>query len=405
VNYEVIVVDGGSTDGTKEFLSAQPDNVKVIFDEKLEGAVKAFNKGLRAAQGEYVCWLNDDILVIENALDEMFNFLKDERHAKIGMGAFYYTIMDKDGRCSHNFIINDVAGIPYADQGMLRTSLMKEMGYFDESFFKYSFDPDFSMRVWERGLAVVGCKKAKFIHYQVLDETRNLFPSNGPNSIGTKDGQVFFKKWEGKLEAIRTLIKNEFWSLLTRDQKCNFFHAEGAEFEKEKRYKEAERMYLKALLFAEKIEVLCRLESLYYKQKRFKEAEELYLKTLDAYDDTRVEFLYNLGSVYQQQKRLKEAERVYLKILEIDDSQIEVLYNLASVYQQSNRTEKAIRVFEKVLQLEGEGRDQYWAGACYHLGCLYKEKGNFSKAKRYFERCLRFNPDHKRAKEYLQELI
>lgn len=364
VSYEVIVVDGGSTDGTKEFLLAQPNNIKPIFDEKLEGCVRALNKGLRTVQGEYVCWLNDDMMVIENALTRMIDFLEDERHKKVGMGAFYYTVMDEGGKCSYDFIINSVAGIPYADCGMLKTSLMKELGYFDESFTKYSFDPDFSVRVWEKGLAVAGCKEAKLIHYQVWDETRSLFPSAGENSIGSKDGQVFWKKWENKLKDIRALIKDNFWSYLTEDQRCKFFFDEGVELERKKRFEEAEKLYIEALFFSEKIEIL-----------------------------------YRLGSMYQQQKRFKEAERMYLKILEVDDSRIEVLYNLGSMYQQSNETNKAIRIFNRVLHLETDRKDQYWAGACYHLGCIYKEKYDLSRAKKYFEDCLIWNPEHKAAME------
>jgi GT2 family glycosyltransferase len=60
IPYEVVLVDGGSTDGTIEWAKAQPD-VKLIEDGKLVGAISAFTRGAFAASGKYVLLANDDI--------------------------------------------------------------------------------------------------------------------------------------------------------------------------------------------------------------------------------------------------------------------------------------------------------------------------------------------------------
>lgn len=58
-NIEYIVMDGGSTDNTVEILKSYGDRIKWI-SEKDKGQADAVNKGIRAAQGEIIGWLNSD---------------------------------------------------------------------------------------------------------------------------------------------------------------------------------------------------------------------------------------------------------------------------------------------------------------------------------------------------------
>ena len=55
---EFIVIDGGSTDGTVEFLSEHPELVDTWISERDRGVYDAMNKGLRIAQGTYILHLN-----------------------------------------------------------------------------------------------------------------------------------------------------------------------------------------------------------------------------------------------------------------------------------------------------------------------------------------------------------
>jgi len=60
IEYEVIVVDGGSTDGTIAWCKSQPD-ITLIEQDELLGAIAAFDAGAYAATGDYVLLANDDI--------------------------------------------------------------------------------------------------------------------------------------------------------------------------------------------------------------------------------------------------------------------------------------------------------------------------------------------------------
>jgi len=69
--YEIIVVDNGSTDGTREYLQNQP-GIKLIENSVNRGFPAACNQGIKVSQTPYVLLLNNDVLVTEYWLSRMF---------------------------------------------------------------------------------------------------------------------------------------------------------------------------------------------------------------------------------------------------------------------------------------------------------------------------------------------
>ncbi|MFY9233687.1 MAG: glycosyltransferase [Fimbriimonadaceae bacterium] len=61
-DYEIIAIDDGSTDGTREWLDKNLSEARVIFNATNKGTYATLNVGLREAKGEYVAILNDDDL-------------------------------------------------------------------------------------------------------------------------------------------------------------------------------------------------------------------------------------------------------------------------------------------------------------------------------------------------------
>ena len=59
-DFELIIVDNGSTDGTREYLKSL-DNIKLILNDENVGFSKGNNQGLEIAEGEYIAFLNNDI--------------------------------------------------------------------------------------------------------------------------------------------------------------------------------------------------------------------------------------------------------------------------------------------------------------------------------------------------------
>ena len=80
-DFELILVDNGSTDGTVDYIKSLPyNNIKLIINEENLGYAKGNNQGIAAAEGEYIGFLNNDILLPSNWFDEIEKvFIAEEK--------------------------------------------------------------------------------------------------------------------------------------------------------------------------------------------------------------------------------------------------------------------------------------------------------------------------------------
>lgn len=434
-NYEIVIVDSGSTDGTREFLSTQP-NIRIIEDE-LRGSSKATIKGFKEAYGEYICWLNDDMIVEDSAITNMLTFLEREESNGVGVGAFYYCQGEKD-----SFNIKSFFGLPHADFGMTKTSLMKELNYWDESFIRYSVDIDFSLRIWERGLVVAGCRQAKLKHLFLEDEHRE-----SSTWIGAYDYELFIKKWDKHrvdnlifsvseeainryfgdceklqyflikglilkekgesrasndiLESVDILLKNILKSKTIKIGNIAFIEhlltVAGTWYLDLKEYKIAEGLlkFVSSLKVRnnEDEEIICQvaiastqLGRLYSQQGKFIEAEEELKKALSLESpDKKVKanVLIALGNTYLQQQKYSEAEEEYKKALAVEpwDKNVKcnILIQIGSLYSQQQRYKEAEERFKEALFLEPFDRN-ILLSIYYALGSNYERQGKWSEA-------------------------
>ena len=78
-DYEYIVVDGGSTDGSVEVIKEHEGHINHWISEKDKGIYEAMNKGIRLAKGDYLLMLNSgDYLVDDTVLDKAFKAVENE---------------------------------------------------------------------------------------------------------------------------------------------------------------------------------------------------------------------------------------------------------------------------------------------------------------------------------------
>ena len=88
--YEVIVVDNHSTDGTPGFLAGLGGDVQIISNQENLGFAKACNQGARAARGKYLLFLNNDTIPLANWLKPLVEELEhNSRAAVVGSKLLY----------------------------------------------------------------------------------------------------------------------------------------------------------------------------------------------------------------------------------------------------------------------------------------------------------------------------
>lgn len=193
---EVIVIDGGSTDGTREWLVTRED-LRIILESRREGAVKAFNKGFRAATGRYVMWLNDDAYPLPGSVEAAIAMIERPDLSDVGLVAFYHNwhnernVLDRVEHEGQTYELCHVRGYPYANFGLIRRSLLERIGFADERYYFFGFDPDLSLKVQlGEGLKVIGCRDALIRHEECHDD-RKL----ADLSMGEEDNARLFAKW------------------------------------------------------------------------------------------------------------------------------------------------------------------------------------------------------------------
>ncbi len=82
-DYEIIALDDGSTDGTREWLQTNAPEAKLIFNESNLGTYGTLNVGLKHATGEFIAVFNDDDLWGKTKLEAQIDLM--ERFPKIGL--------------------------------------------------------------------------------------------------------------------------------------------------------------------------------------------------------------------------------------------------------------------------------------------------------------------------------
>jgi len=196
VPHEIIVVGGAADDGTSEWAARQAD-VRFVRETRREGATKAYNKGFRSAHGPYVMWLNDDAYPLPGAVESALHMIERPDLNDVGMVAFYHNFDRRNNRldsiefAGRTYSIYNVRGVPYANFGLLRHTLIAELGYLDERYYFCAWDPDLSLKVQrEAGLKVIGCRKALVYHEELIDERKH-----GDLDIAEEDNRKLFAKW------------------------------------------------------------------------------------------------------------------------------------------------------------------------------------------------------------------
>lgn len=194
-NYEIIVVDNGSTDGTAEYLNnLNLKNLNIITNVENKGFGEAHNQALEIANGEYFVVLNNDVFVCDSWLIMLKEALEKNNWTQIGAKNFSNYQINKDligykGRC-----------VEYVEGScmMMRTVDAKKFKLFSPKYKKAYFeDADLSLRIRQKGLEIglVDLPGAK--HLQAATASNSNIDIRG---YWVRNAAIFRHTWKNYLE-------------------------------------------------------------------------------------------------------------------------------------------------------------------------------------------------------------
>lgn len=252
LDYEIIVVDNNSNDGSLEMVKnlyqeddsldqpklplATPLNIpliKTISSPVNGGFAMGNNLGIKQASGRYIMILNPDIAVVPNALEKMVSFMNEHQ----GVGMIGPRLINPDGSVQYscrrfpnfltpiyrrtifgripflansaltNYLMKDFDHTSTVDVDwlfgaclLIRKSVLDKTGYLDERFFMYFEDLDLCRRFWEQGFKVMYFADVEMVHYhqRLSAEHRGVFGifSKGAR-IHISSGLKYFAKYFG----------------------------------------------------------------------------------------------------------------------------------------------------------------------------------------------------------------
>lgn len=150
-NVEHIVVDGASTDGTLEIIEKYQDGIHTLISERDSGLYFAMNKGIAAATGDYLGFLNsDDVYSHTHVLESVAQAFVDSQ-AEAAHGDLVYVNRSDPSRVMRYW--NSSAYVPgMFERGwhpahptlFVKTELLREIGGFDT---RYRYHADFDLMV------------------------------------------------------------------------------------------------------------------------------------------------------------------------------------------------------------------------------------------------------------------
>ena len=200
--YEQIVVDGGSTDGSVDWLVRQKDVITIVQHNRgdFRGTPVRrrswgyfMNLGFKAAQGRYILMISDDCLMVPGAIDrgvERFAEL-EARGRQVGGVAFYYRNWPKE---RNYYVQRTFGGKLMVNHGLFARSALEAVGWVDEDRYQfYKADGDVCLKMWQAGYEIEDCPGAYVEHF----ESANPAVRRSNRELLARDREAYRQRWEG----------------------------------------------------------------------------------------------------------------------------------------------------------------------------------------------------------------
>ena len=215
--YELIVVDNASQDGSREWLGNQPD-VKLIKNSKNVGYTAACNQGIKLARGKFIALLHSDTVVTSGWLENLKKALTSSREVGavscLTNSRYNYQNIDVPYGNSLESMQNFAARFNISDRSkwekrskladfclLLKSEVCRKIGVLDETFSPGFFeDDDYSLRMLEAGYDLLICADTFIFHWGGISFGKSGDEQQAADKkcadLYERNKQKLFAKWQ-----------------------------------------------------------------------------------------------------------------------------------------------------------------------------------------------------------------
>ncbi len=194
--YEIVVVDNASSDGSPEFIKNSYPQIKLIINNVNIGFAAANNQAIKSSKSEYVLLINSDCQVYKDSINKLIEFMDSAQNA----GVIGPKIINGDGSIQfscrkfpsildaglHSILTNIAPNNPFSRKYklvdinrdnpfevdwvsgscmLIRRDALDDAGLMDEHYFMYVEDVDLCYQMWKKNWKVFYFQHSEILHH------------------------------------------------------------------------------------------------------------------------------------------------------------------------------------------------------------------------------------------------